>query len=113
MKKLQKTLSTLFALSVLFTTSPTLAKNQETVSPEMVNQTADTQMGIVLADKVNINTASAEELQHALKGIGEKKAQAIVAYREQHGHFISIEQLTEVKGIGKAIVEKNKDRIRL
>ena len=66
---------------------------------------------VVVADKVNLNTATAEELKQALKGVGTKKAQAIVDYREQHGNFTAVEQLTEVKGIGPAIFEKNKDRI--
>ncbi|TDQ59642.1 comEA protein [Mesocricetibacter intestinalis] len=64
-----------------------------------------------LADKLNINTASAEEIQQALVGIGAKKAQAIVDYRQQHGAFTAVEQLLEVKGIGNAILEKNKDRL--
>lgn len=62
---------------------------------------------------VNINQASAEELADLLQGIGLKKAQAIVSYREQNGNFSSAEGLTSVKGIGLATVEKNRDRIQL
>lgn len=62
---------------------------------------------------VNINTASAAEIQDKLTGIGAKKAQAIVEWREKHGQFTSIEQLTEVSGIGPATVDKNRDRIVL
>ncbi|GMG88454.1 ComEA family DNA-binding protein [Biformimicrobium ophioploci] len=62
---------------------------------------------------VNINTASAEELAEKLKGVGESKARLIVAYREANGSFGSVEQLTEVKGIGKSTIEKNKGRILL
>lgn len=43
-----------------------------------------------------------------LNGIGKAKAEAIVAYRETHGKFSSLEQLTAVKGIGSATIEKNK-----
>lgn len=62
---------------------------------------------------VNINTATAAEIQDKLVGIGAKKAQAIVEYREKYGKFLSIEQITEVSGIGKATLEKNRDRIVL
>lgn len=60
---------------------------------------------------VNINTASAAEIQDKLNGIGAKKAQAIIEYREKHGKFVNVEQLTEVQGIGKATLDKNRDRI--
>lgn len=62
---------------------------------------------------VNLNTASAAEIQDKLVGIGAKKAQAIVEYREKHGKFLNLEQLTEVSGIGKATLEKNRDRLTL
>ncbi|MBU3071647.1 helix-hairpin-helix domain-containing protein [Aestuariicella sp. G3-2] len=62
---------------------------------------------------VNINTASAEEIADGLKGIGLKKAQAIVAYREAHGKFTQKESLTAVKGIGEATVAKNSKMISL
>lgn len=54
---------------------------------------------------VNINTANVEELQQ-LKGIGAKKAAEIVAYREAHGEFKNVDELINVKGIGKATLEK-------
>ena len=44
-------------------------------------------------------------------GIGATKAQAIVAYREEHGNFASVDELLEVKGIGEATLEKNRDRL--
>ncbi len=62
---------------------------------------------------VNINTADAEELAILLKGVGEKKAHQIVEFRETHGQFKTAEELTNVKGIGLATVEKNRDRIKL
>ena len=64
-----------------------------------------------VSDKLNINTASASDIQKALIGIGAKKAEAIVQYREKHGNFTVAEQLLEVQGIGKATLEKNRDRI--
>ncbi len=62
---------------------------------------------------VNVNTASAEEISTLLTGVGIKKAQAIVEYREQNGAFKTKEDLTQVKGIGSSIVEKNASRILL
>lgn len=62
---------------------------------------------------VNINTADAQALATVLNGIGLKKAEAIVAYREQHGKFTSPEQLLEVKGIGKATLDKNREKIKI
>lgn len=62
---------------------------------------------------VNINTASAEEIASKLKGIGLKKAQAIVAYREANGQFTSKEGLTAVKGIGDSTLMQNSELISL
>ncbi|HXR02500.1 MAG TPA: ComEA family DNA-binding protein [Pseudomonas sp.] len=63
--------------------------------------------------KVNINTANAETLQKGLSGVGAAKAGAIVAYREENGAFTSVDELIEVKGIGKALLDKNRDRLAL
>lgn len=63
--------------------------------------------------KVNLNTASAETLQKELSGIGAAKAGAIVAYRDENGAFTSIDELIEVKGIGKALLDKNRDRLAI
>lgn len=63
------------------------------------------------AGKVNLNTADAPTLQRELSGIGEVKAQAIVAYREAHGSFASVDELLEVKGIGESILEKNRAKL--
>jgi competence protein ComEA len=63
------------------------------------------------AKPVNINTADASVLAEGLKGVGQSKAQAIVAYRKEHGPFKSAEQLSEVKGIGDKLVQDNRDRI--
>ena len=50
-------------------------------------------------------------LQRELSGIGETKAKAIVAYRDTHGAFASVDELLEVKGIGEATLEKNRDKL--
>ncbi|MCI4185510.1 competence protein ComEA [Dickeya dianthicola] len=64
-------------------------------------------------EEVSINTATAEQLAAALNGVGLKKAQAIVSYREQNGPFTQLEQLQEVPGIGNALIERNQSRLRL
>ena len=60
---------------------------------------------------INLNTADEATLQRELSGVGAAKARAIVAYREAHGDFASADELLEVKGIGKAIYEKNRDKV--
>lgn len=64
------------------------------------------------SDKVNINTASKEELM-ALPGIGETRASAILAYRQKNGLFSSIEELKEVEGIKEAVFAKIKVYIEI
>lgn len=64
------------------------------------------------SESININTASVEELSSKLKGIGKAKAAAIIEWRETNGKFQSLEDVDEVKGIGPAILEKNKALIR-
>lgn len=61
---------------------------------------------------VSINAAGIGELQE-IPGIGEKKAQAIVDYRNAHGPFGSVNELTNVKGIGDKLLEKMKPYVRL
>ncbi len=63
------------------------------------------------AKEVNINSASAEEIAKAVKGVGKARAEAILAYRKTHGPFKTIDDLVKVKGIGKATVQKNKDQL--
>ena len=65
------------------------------------------------AEKININTANAEQLASVMTGIGESKAKAIVDYRSTHGKFQSIDSLVNVDGIGEKTVEKNKDKLTL
>lgn len=62
--------------------------------------------------KVNLNTADLSELQQ-LNGIGEKKASAIIAYREENGSFKSIDELKKVGGIGEKTFENLKEEIEV
>jgi len=65
------------------------------------------------AEKININTANAEQIASTMTGIGDSKAQAIVEYRSTHGNFKSLQELENVAGIGAKTVEKNKDKMTL
>jgi len=64
-------------------------------------------------DSVNVNTADAATIAEVLQGVGMSRAEAIVAYRDQHGEFADVYDLANVKGIGDRTVELNEDRIRL
>ncbi len=61
---------------------------------------------VSVEQKININTATAEELAEGLKGVGPAKADAIIQFRELHGAFKTIEDLKQVSGIGDAMAEK-------
>jgi competence protein ComEA len=63
-------------------------------------------------EAVNINTADVKAFS-SLKGIGKKRAEAIIAYRNANGNFKSIEDLSKVKGISKKAVEENKARLQV
>ena len=116
MKLMKHLFSSLFVATTMLS-SQVFAEEKvaEQAQPQMQEQTAvqapSQTVQQTVSDKLNINTASASEIQKALIGIGAKKAEAIVQYREKHGNFTVAEQLLEVQGIGKATLEKNRDRI--
>ena len=61
-------------------------------------------------DPIDINMADKDSLM-MLNGVGEKRAEAIIEYREKYGPFQSIDQLTEVKGIGQLFVDTNRENL--
>lgn len=73
---------------------------------------SQSQTPTVTESKININTADILELQE-LSGIGVKKAQDIINYREENGHFKSVEELQEISGIGEKTVEKLKNLVTI
>lgn len=97
---MRKTLTFIMAIfaAFLFTGNAVADNLNSEQSPK-----ASAEQTVVL---VNLNQASAEALAKSLKGIGLKKAQAIVALRESQGAFTSVDQLTQVKGIGSKTVAK-------
>ncbi len=62
---------------------------------------------------VNVNSANAEDIAEALKGVGQSKAEAIVAYRNANGKFKHVDELVNVKGIGIRTVDINREFILL
>jgi competence protein ComEA len=60
---------------------------------------------------ININTADAELIAETVKGVGIRKANAIVAYRQKHGDFVSVDELVKVKGIAEKTIDKNRTRL--
>lgn len=66
----------------------------------------------LMAQEVNVNTADAQSIAESLNGIGLKKAEAIVAWRTEHGNFTDLASLEQVKGIGEKTLDKNKESIQ-
>jgi competence protein ComEA len=86
--------------------SVTPAQAQTAAQPAAAQASA-----VTVQNQVNINTADAETLALALDGVGMAKAQDIIAHREQHGSFKTVDDLQNVRGIGKATLERNRERI--
>lgn len=82
-------------------------------SPAKVDRQAAVEAPAEGEATVSINDADAEELASKLNGVGMKKAEAIVRYREQNGPFTQVEQLQEVPGIGPTLLEKNRTRLKM
>lgn len=101
MAHLKTLIGTLFLTMALFSTSFVHAKDEKVSKHEGIDIT------------VNINNAGIEELETLLVGIGSSKAKAIVDYRNTNGKFVSIDDLSNVKGIGDRLLEKNRNRIEL
>ena len=85
---------------LLFTSNVMSAESKITTDVEVMQQS------------VYLNKSTIDDLV-TLKGIGHKKAQAIVAYRKKIGGFKSVSELTKVKGIGKRILSDNKERLKI
>ena len=79
---------------------------------EKPKQISDGGISSSSGDVININTANLEQLMK-ISGVGKTKAEAIISYREKNGDFKKKEDITKVKGIGKATFEKIKDKIEV
>lgn len=71
------------------------------------NATASTKAIEDEGTRVSIHTASADDLARVMNGVGLKKAQSIVSYREEYGPFKTLDDLKQVPGMGSALVERN------
>ena len=79
---------------------------------EKPKQISDSGTSSSSGDVININTANLEQLMKT-SGVGKTKAEAIISYREKNGDFKKKEDITKVRGIGKATFEKIKDKIEV
>jgi competence protein ComEA len=112
MQKTQIT-SVLFALLAGFSLAASAAEQappQTNISAHVQNVSTAT---VAETAKVNLNTADAATLARELLGVGQVKAQAIIEYRAANGAFASVDDLLEVKGIGAATLEKNRDKLSI
>lgn len=66
---------------------------------------------VFAAEPVDINTADAPALAEAINGVGLKRAEAIVEYRNQNGPFKSVDDLVQVQGVGAKTLEKSRERL--
>lgn len=84
----------------------TVVTERKDPEPQVLTETPDTPEapGLLEGEVLNLNTASQTELTR-LPGIGETKAAAIVAWRQEHGSFQTVEDLMAVDGIGEKTLE--------
>ncbi|MFF7061249.1 helix-hairpin-helix domain-containing protein [Pseudomonas sp. NPDC008258] len=101
--------SLLLPLIASLSFSVSAAPASATAVPEPVPVVA--QAPAQAAPRLDLNKADALTLQKELNGIGKAKAEAIVAYREANGPFASVDELLEIKGIGNALLERNRDKV--
>lgn len=97
--KLFAVLLSLFVIS-LPTHAQELAKKQLTDKATTVSR------------KIDLNKADANALTGSFKGIGKKRAEAIVAYRTEHNGFKSLEEFSQIKGFGQGFVNTNREKLK-
>lgn len=100
--------SALIATAILITTH--IQREKALSKIEVVHSAFEIFEEEIIPEKVNLNTASLEELE-SLPKIGTVIANRIIEYRKTHGRFQSIEEITRVKGIGPKTFEKIKEMI--
>ncbi len=89
---------------LLFVVSFTLHAESSSKTP-VVSET------ISAHSKIDLNTADINQLTGSFKGIGRKKAEKIIAYREDHHGFKSLEEFGEIKGFGPHFMENNREQL--
>lgn len=107
--------ATLFAVVISLFVLPLVsqAENQPLGAAVQPNLSQEpTQEPIQDSKLIHLNQADVDTLTQSFKGIGRKRAEAIIAYREANGGFKSIADLALVKGIGKAFVDRNLQQLQ-
>ncbi|STX28359.1 competence protein ComEA [Legionella beliardensis] len=66
----------------------------------------------VIDKQINLNTADIKTLSKSIKGIGSKRAEAIITYRQKHGNFKSVTDLAHVPGLGQKFVNSHADELQ-
>jgi competence protein ComEA len=100
--------------SVTYAVDPAVS-DKPSVTTESVTapvKAAPSAKAVAQQEVINLNTADAQTLTN-LKGVGLKKAEAIIAWRKANGGFKSIEQFADVKGIGFKTLEANRKNLRV
>jgi len=97
------------ALLIASSLNVAIAKTDITIATPVSEKSTSIEQ--IAQSGVDINTATAEEIAQKLNGVGFAKAKAIVAFRDEHGKFNSVDDLAKVKGIGSKLIERNRDKI--
>ncbi len=97
------------ALGITLLATPSLSLAQDSSADQSLQQH---KVEAKKQEVVNLNNSTFEQLV-SLKGVGQTKAKAIIAYRQQAGGFKSVNELVKVSGIGEKIVKENKARLSI
>lgn len=97
-------------LSAVAVTLPVQASVSPQTKPPIVKHLASESKPA--ANKIDLNKADLTQLTGSFKGVGKKRAQAIIDYRQSHNGFKSIEELAQVKGIGQHFLETHREKLK-
>lgn len=110
---LKKSVMAVACTGLVLSAANAFAAPNSTASIETTLNQVTPLVKVAVSEKVNINTATAEQLAAALRGVGLARAEAIVKLREELGRFTDVEQLLQVRGLGPKVLNDNRDKITL
>lgn len=99
--------ATLLAVILSLFVSPVMLHAESVPPEERASQSVSP-----LPPKINLNSADLSTLTQSFKGVGRKRAEAIIAYREANGGFKTLDDLGLVKGIGPQFIERNRQQLQ-